>query len=91
MPPNVLVVCTDQQHADTIAPGSATRTPNCDRIADRGVWFDRCYAPNTVCSPARASLMTGELPHTHGMTQSLTLCPPIRRSSKPTYRLGASA
>jgi arylsulfatase A-like enzyme len=66
--PNLLVVLTDQQRADTVGPDSPCETPAFDSIADCGVRFDRCYAPNTVCSPARASLMTGELPHTHGMT-----------------------
>jgi arylsulfatase A-like enzyme len=65
--PNVLVLLTDQQRADTVE-GDACLTPNLDRLADRGTRFSRCYSPNAVCSPARASLMTGELPHDHGVT-----------------------
>jgi arylsulfatase A-like enzyme len=66
--PNVLVLLTDQQRGDTLGPDAPCATPNLGRVADAGVRFDRCYSPNTVCSPSRASLMTGELPHTHGMT-----------------------
>ena len=66
--PNVLVVLTDQQRADTVEPTSGCHTPHLERLADRGVRFERCYAPNTVCSPSRGSIMTGELPHSHGMT-----------------------
>jgi arylsulfatase A-like enzyme len=65
--PNVLLLLTDQQRADTLAPDSPCRTPNLDRIAADGVRFERCYAQNAICSPSRASLMTGTLPHTHGM------------------------
>jgi len=66
--PNVLVLLADQQRGDTLDPDSPCATPNLERIADAGVCFDRCYSSNTVCSPSRASLVTGELPHTHGMT-----------------------
>lgn len=65
--PNVLVVMSDQQQASTVAPQSQCRTPNLDRLAARGVRFNRCYTPSPVCSPARASFMTGLLPHQHGM------------------------
>jgi len=86
--PNVLVVHTDQQRADTLAPQSACRTPACDRLADRGVWFDRCYAPNSVCSPSRASFTTGQLPHTHGMTHVSHSVPDYQarfRATLPTW------
>lgn len=59
---------TDQQRAETVEPSAPCRTPNVDRIAAEGTRFDRCYAPNPICSPSRASLYTGHLPHSHGMT-----------------------
>ena len=86
--PNVLVLMTDQQRAETLDPDSPCETPNLDRIADRGVRFSRCYAPNPVCSPSRASLMTGELPHTHGMTQVAHTVPSTQarfRDDLPTW------
>ena len=65
--PNLLFVMADQQRADTLAPESPCLTPNLDRLAAEGVSFSRCYAANPICSPSRASLFTGMLPHTHGM------------------------
>ena len=65
--PNVLIVMSDQQQASTIGPDGPCLTPHLDALAARGVRFDRCYTPSPVCSPARASFMTGLLPHQHGM------------------------
>lgn len=59
--PNILFVCSDQhsglalrQNGDAIV-----QTPNLDRLAGRGVTFRHTYCANPVCTPARASLMTG--------------------------------
>lgn len=67
--PNILLVLTDQQRFDSLGCYGAdfAHTPNLDRLASQGVRFDRCYVNNTVCTPSRASLMTGlELPQ-HGV------------------------
>lgn len=66
--PNLLLVITDQQRADTVAPGGPCRTPHLQALAASGTRFERCYAPNPICSPTRASLFTGLLPHAHGIT-----------------------
>ncbi len=42
------------------------KTPNLDRLARRGVHFNRAYCPNPTCTPTRASLITGQFPSTHG-------------------------
>ncbi len=42
------------------------RTPHLDRLAAQGTRFTACITPNVVCMPARASLLTGLLPLTHG-------------------------
>lgn len=68
--PNLLFIITDQQRADTLAPGSICETPNLDRLAERGARFTSCYAPNPICAPVRASLFTGLLPHSHGMVDN---------------------
>lgn len=65
--PNILFLMTDQMQAQVLRPGHPCQTPNLDRLAARGVRFDRAYTPNAICSPARASLMTGLLPHNHGV------------------------
>lgn len=67
--PNILLICTDQQRFDAIGthPGSPAITPNLERLAQRGVVFDHCYAPSPVCAPSRASMLSGEYPSSHGL------------------------
>ena len=67
--PNLLLVVPDGMQARTTFPESPCRTPNIDRIAQRGLRFRRAYTVQPTCSPARASLMTGVLPHNHGVLQ----------------------
>jgi arylsulfatase A-like enzyme len=67
--PNVLFIVSDDQ--GTWALGCAgnpeIRTPNLDRLAQRGVRFDNFFCASPVCSPARASLLTGDIPSRHGV------------------------
>ena len=65
--PNVLFLMTDQMQGRVLAPDHPCRTPNFDRLIARGVRVADAYTPNAVCSPARASLMTGRLPHRHNV------------------------
>ena len=65
--PNILFLMTDHTNAEALAPGSQCLTPNLDQLAADGRRFGRCYTTNAICSPARASLMTGTYPSTHGM------------------------
>jgi len=66
--PNVVLLLTDQQRYDVTAPdGPAVETPAIDRLADDGMWFSRAYTPISICSSARASMLSGLYPHTHGM------------------------
>ena len=66
--PNILLLFTDQQRADTIAAaGNPTiKTPNLDRLAREGVLFSSAYTPSPVCVPARCSLIHGLYPHRTG-------------------------
>ncbi len=66
--PNVLFVITDQQRADHVgfAGNSVVRTPHLDALAGRGTVFDRCHVANPICTPNRASLLTGRVPSAHG-------------------------
>ena len=75
--PNLLLIITDQQRFDSLGCyGSTwTRTPNLDRLASQGLRFENCYTCNPICTPARASLMTGrELPG-HGVYRLHDLLP----------------
>ena len=65
--PNILIMMSDQQQAQTVDPDCLCQTPNIDRISAGGMRFTRAHTVNAICSPARASLYTGVLPHTHGM------------------------
>jgi arylsulfatase len=66
---NVLLFLTDQQRKDSLGAygNPIARTPNFDRIAGEGVRFQRAYTQNPFCCPARASILTGTYPRTHGM------------------------
>jgi arylsulfatase A-like enzyme len=65
--PNILWYCTDQQRWDTI--GALTqpqiRTPQLDALAASGVAFLNAYAQSPICTPARASFLTGRYPASH--------------------------
>lgn len=66
--PNVILISTDQQRGDCIgAEGRGVQTPNLDRIAANGVRFKTCITPHPMCQPARASILTGKLPYSHGV------------------------
>jgi arylsulfatase A-like enzyme len=66
--PNVLFVLTDQERYDLSAPGGPpVETPAMDRLSSEGVRFERAVTPISICSSARASLLTGQFPHGHGM------------------------
>jgi len=67
--PNILLFLPDGMAAHVVDPKSDCRTPNFDRLARRGVRFTRAHAPLPTCSPSRASLMTGLMPHNHGVLQ----------------------
>lgn len=64
--PNILWICTDQQRFDTIHAlgNNHIRTPNLDRLVGEGVSFTNAYCQNPVCSPSRASFLTGRYPRT---------------------------
>ena len=64
--PNILWICTDQQRYDTIASlgNRYIRTPNLDRLASEGTAFTNAYCQSPVCTPSRASFLTGRYPRT---------------------------
>ena len=64
--PNILWICTDQQRYDTLGcmGNPWVQTPNLDRLAQRGALFERAYCQSPVCTPSRASFLTGRYPRT---------------------------
>lgn len=67
--PNILVLCTDQHRFDALGSygNPVIQTPVIDKLAEDGATFERCYTPSLVCAPARASMLTGKYPHSHGL------------------------
>lgn len=67
--PNVVFILTDDQGpwAAGCYGNPEIRTPNIDRLASEGVRFDNFFCTSPVCSPARASLLTGRIPSQHGV------------------------
>jgi arylsulfatase A-like enzyme len=65
--PNVVLVLSDQHRGmDTgVAGNPDVRTPNVDRLAAEGTRFRRAFANVPVCTPSRASLLTGRYPQTN--------------------------
>jgi arylsulfatase A-like enzyme len=72
-PPNVLLVVTDNQSADSLGcyGNPEHETPRIDRLAREGTLFLRAFAAAGLCSPARASLLTGLMPSQHGVHLAL--------------------
>ncbi len=71
--PNILFVIADQHRLSALgAYGEAPcRTPHLDRLAAEGTRFETAYTTCPLCSPARASIMTGAYPHRHGITSNV--------------------
>ena len=67
--PNILFILTDDQGAWAMrcAGNTDIHTPNLDRIASKGYRFENFFYASPVCSPARASLLTGRIPSAHGV------------------------
>jgi len=67
--PNILFILSDDQGAWAMgcAGNADIRTPNLDAIAAAGMRFTDFFCTSPVCSPARASIMTGEIPSQHGV------------------------
>lgn len=67
--PNVVLVMTDNHGAWTLGcyGNPDIRTPHIDRLAKEGIRFTRAFSSNAVCSPTRATWLTGLLPSQHGV------------------------
>ncbi|OGV67330.1 MAG: hypothetical protein A3K19_01940 [Lentisphaerae bacterium RIFOXYB12_FULL_65_16] len=68
--PNILLLFTDEQKLSELSAYGPTPcvTPNLDRLAAESTIFENAYTSCPLCSPARATIMTGLYPHGHGVT-----------------------
>jgi arylsulfatase A-like enzyme len=71
--PNILLIFTDQHRLSAVGCYGDTpcRTPHIDDLAQEGIRFENAYTACPLCSPARATIMTGLYPHTHGVCQNV--------------------
>lgn len=65
--PNIVIIMSDDQGpwAMGCAGTPELDTPALDRLAAEGMRFDNCFCVSPVCSPARASFLTGRIPSSH--------------------------
>lgn len=81
--PNLVFILTDNQGAWTLGcyGNPDIRTPHIDRLAQEGIRFTRALSSNPVCSPTRATFLTGLIPSQHGVHSFLD----------PKYMMGPAA
>jgi len=70
--PNLVYIFTDQQRADTMSAygNNWIQTPNLNRLSDDSIVFENAYVSAPICTPSRATQMTGLWPHTNGCTKN---------------------
>jgi arylsulfatase A-like enzyme len=73
--PNLLFIMADDHAAQAIGSyGSRlTATPGIDRLAAEGMRLDACFCTNSICTPSRATILTGTYSHVNGVTTLETL------------------
>ena len=86
--PNVLFIITDNQSDWTLGcyGNDEIRTPNIDALSAGGVRFDNAYCVNPVCSPNRATYLTGRMPSQHGVHNWLGREEPDSQIGPDAYR-----
>lgn len=67
--PNILFIMADDHAAKAISAYGAgiNHTPNIDRLAKEGMLFNHCYVTNSICTPSRATILTGVHNHLNGV------------------------
>jgi len=81
-PKNVLIIMSDQHKRSCLgaAGDRVARTPNLDAFARTAVRFNSAYCSNPVCTPSRASLLTGLYTHNHQSFNNSTPLPPTHKT-----------
>lgn len=80
--PNILFILTDDQRWDALglAGHPHLKTPHMDRIGTEGVYFRNAFCTTSLCSPSRASILSGLYAHAHGVKDNFTEYPAGFRS-----------
>ncbi len=68
--PNILFIMADDHASQAMScyGSRVNKTPNLDRIANEGMRFDHCYVTNSICTPSRATILTGTHNHVNRVT-----------------------
>lgn len=78
-PRNVIFILSDDHRHDfmSFVPGAPPflQTPNLDRMAKQGVHFTNAFVTTALCSPSRASILTGQYAHRHGIVDNSSPIP----------------
>src|SRR3989338_1130004 len=80
--PNILFIISDDQPYKTLGltGNSVIQTPNINSLGQTGAYFPRMYFAIDQCAPSRASILTGKMPHTNGLTYNLQQLPHITKT-----------
>lgn len=94
--PNIVFIMTDDhaRSAMSLYGNRILQTPNLDRIGNEGLRFDQAFVTNSLCLPSRASFLTGQYSHVHGMRTNgedsgFLAEPPLRNAQTWPILLGA--
>jgi N-acetylglucosamine-6-sulfatase len=99
-PPNIVFVLVDDLRWDDFGAAGHpfSQTPNIDRVAREGARFLNAFATTPLCSPSRATFLTGQYAHTHGIVDNTardeashrlkTFAPPLQAAGYATAFMG---
>ena len=70
--PNIIYIMSDDHSAKAISAygsrlASVMKTPNLDRLAHEGILLNNCFVTNSICTPSRATILTGKYSHKNGV------------------------
>ncbi len=91
-PPNIVLIITDQQRQTQHWPPGLMEElmPTMKQLQDNGVTFTNCYTTSTLCSPSRASFLTGVYPSVHGVKRTPPQ-PPLRPDITNIFKIAEKA
>lgn len=88
--PNLLYIMADDHAANAIGAYGSTinTTPNIDRIGRAGVRLDNCFCTNSICTPSRAAILTGQYSHVNGVKTLRDPLDPARQNVAKLLQAG---
>ena len=87
--PNILFLIADQHRYDCVNYSqknkNGIKTPNIDKLAEEGMWFNNAYTTSPVCCPARQSLIAGRRPESFGALWNYNITLPVKSLSPEDF------